>query len=193
MTGSLSHLVILSFGPLVSWSLKPFGNLVPWSAGQMISWDDFDLESQYYGELVHDYKTNFVHRCKPIPPDNLFHCHGVRGDDFRHSLWYCRQEKGHSHFHFLRHRPLPSFFIIYIFFQGFDTFAGVYEHFWNDHFLYAKLEKNQCYELDALLFIKNLWNVKLAFTIDFWDKTGSTNLSQRFFPTFLLCLRSSGS
>ena len=96
-------------------------------------------------------------------------------------------------FTFLRHRPLPTFFIIYIFFQGFDTFAGVYEHFWNDHFLYAKLEKNQCYELDALLFIKNLWNVKLAFTIDFWDKTGSTNLSQRFFPTFLLCLRSSGS
>ena len=44
-------------------------------------------------------------------------------------------------FTFLGQRPLPSFFIIYIFFQGFDTFDGVYEHFWNDNFLHAKLEK----------------------------------------------------
>ena len=42
------------------------------------------------------------------------------------------------------------------------------------------------------LFMKILWNIKLASTRDSWDKNGSTNLSPRFFPTSLLCLRSSG-
>ena len=56
------------------------------------------------------------------------------------------------------------------------------------HFLSHKYVQNTGH-----LFINILWNIKSAFTIDSWDKNESTNLSQRFFPTFLLCPRSSGS
>ena len=44
-------------------------------------------------------------------------------------------------FTFLRQRANQFCFITCIFILGFDTFAGVYEYFWNDHFLHAKLEK----------------------------------------------------